>query len=121
MVQISTVMPHTSDSIRFVSYNCRGWNTGSFLLCDNFLKDVDICLIQEHWLLRDQLHILNNHNPEFTSFGVSGIDCSRLLQGRPYGSCGFLICKSLLPRITFIDFDAHVFVQLSLTRIILLL
>ena len=89
----------TSSNLKVLSYNCRGWNTGSNFLDSQFLLNYDICLIQEHWLLIEQLSTLNI-NSQFCSFGVSGMDSSRLLHGRPFGGCGFLFRKFLLPFIT---------------------
>lgn len=37
--------------LKFVSYYCRGWKS--------VLQSCDICLIKEHWLLRDSLGLLN--------------------------------------------------------------
>ena len=78
----------TSSNLKMLSYNCRGWNTGSNFLDSQFLLNYDICLIQEHWLLTEQLSTLNI-NSQFCSFGVSVMDSSRLLRGRPFGGCGF--------------------------------
>ena len=39
-------------------------------------------------------------SPDFLSVGVSGVDCSALLEGRPYGGCSILYRKSLVPFIT---------------------
>jgi len=92
-------MAVSNDSlIRFVSYNCRGWNSGKSLLNNSLLDNCDICLIQEHWLLRDQLCNLNCFS-DFTSFAVSGMDSCKLLCGHPYGGCGFLIRNSICPLI----------------------
>ena len=45
-------------------------------------------------------------HPDFVSYGISGIDSSKLLHGRPYGGCGFLIRKSILPRISPVQHDS---------------
>ena len=69
--------------LRLLSYNCRGWNSGKFFLDPDFLNNYDICLIQEHWLLPEQLSLLDI-DPNFCSFGVSAIDSSKILTGRPW-------------------------------------
>ena len=74
------------DELCLVTYNCRGWSSGQTALRD-LLKSLDICLIQEHWLLHDQLRLLNI-DAEFLSVAVSGMDSSSLLPGRPFGGCG---------------------------------
>ena len=61
------------DTIRFCSYNCRGWRSGS----DYVAALCDLCLIQDL-----------NISPDFMSVGVSGIDDCELLSGHPFGGCG---------------------------------
>lgn len=87
------------DSLRLVSYNCRGWNSGQHAVCDS-LQSCDVCLIQEHWLLHEQLSLLNVNN-DFLSCGVSGMDSSDLL-GRPFGGCA-IFRRSLLPFVSCLD------------------
>ena len=36
----------------YLSYNCRGWNSGSLTL-QNIVSSCDVCFIQEHWLHTD--------------------------------------------------------------------
>ena len=98
--------------LRLLSYNCRGWNSGSLFLEASVLNKYDICLIQEHWLTPEQL-ILLDINPSFCSFGVSAIDSSVVINGRPYGGCGFLVRKSLLNLITRLDILSSRFCALS--------
>ena len=80
--------------LRCLSYNCRGWNSGSLTL-QNLVSSCDVCFIQEHWLHTDQLHKLNDFNSDFLSVAVSGMDSGSLLCGRPYGGCSVLYHKSL--------------------------
>ena len=96
-----------------LSYNCRGWNSGKYFLDPDFLNNYDICLIQEHWLLPEQLSLLDI-DPNFCSFGVSAIDSSRILTGRPYGGCGFLIRNSILNMVTRIDSNSSRFCAISI-------
>ena len=86
-------------NLRCCTFNCRGWNSG-YLSIKNFIDSLDICFIQEHWLLSDQLNKVRDVSPDFLSVGVSGVDCSALLEGRPYGGCSILCRKSLVPFIT---------------------
>ena len=78
----------SNSDIRVVSYNCRGWKSGSPFV-DSFLKRFDVYFIQEHWLLNEQLSALD-FNSDFCSVGVSGMTSSDLIVGRPYGGCGIL-------------------------------
>ena len=94
-------MTSPQHSLNLVSFNCRGWNLGQLSVKD-LLRSHDICFIQEHWLLQDQLGLLNVDS-DFLSIGVSGMDSSKLLLGRPYGGCAILYKRSLLPHISKLD------------------
>lgn len=79
------------------------------------LDKCDICFVQEHWLLEDQLHELNNINHDFTSVGVSGMDNWSLLPGCPYGGCGILYHKSLLSHVKIINTYSKQFCAIELS------
>ena len=64
------------------------------------MPSFDICFIQEHWLLTDQLRILSSYHPEFAAVSVSGINDDEFLSGRPYGGCAILYRSSLSSSIT---------------------
>ena len=83
--------------LRTCSFNCRGWNNGLHTL-SHFIDSLDLCFLQEHWLLRDQLHLINNISPDLLSVSVCGMDNSELVCGRPYGGCSICI-GSLLPHV----------------------
>ena len=70
-------------------------------MCE-LLQSCDICLIQEHWLFHDQLNLLNIDS-NFLSVGVSAMDSSKLLLGRPYGGCAILFRRSLISCISHLD------------------
>jgi exonuclease III len=76
--------------LRFCTYNCRSVKNSMpevHSLCNKF----DIVLLQEHWLLPNELHTLNNIHPDFHSYGMSAVDISRnILVGRPYGGTAIL-------------------------------
>ena len=57
--------------LRSCSFNCRGWNIGVHTL--NNITSLDICYVQEHWLLNEQLHKIHEISPDFLSVGVSGV------------------------------------------------
>ena len=62
--------------LRYLSYNCRGWNSGIILYSltlQNLVSSCDLCFIQEHWLHTDQLHKSNDLKSDFLSVAVSGI------------------------------------------------
>jgi len=88
--------------IRLCTYNCRSVKH-SFpevqQLCDNH----ELVLIQEHWLMPDELHLLSNIHVDFLACGSSAVDTFRdILIGRPYGCTAVLYRKSLADRVTLI-------------------
>ena len=48
-------------------------------------KECDILFLQEHWILHNNLHKLQDINEYFHVFANSGINEQELLMGRPYG------------------------------------
>ena len=99
--------------IRIISYNCRGWKSASNFVF-NLLNDCDICMIQEHWLFKEQLQSLNICD-EFSSTAVSGMVSTEFVAGRPFGGCATLYRKSLSKFITTIILFSKRFCAISLT------
>ena len=106
-------MTQIVNQLRLVSFNCRGWNNGKSIVAD-LLETHDICLIQEHWLFADHLNELNFHS-DILSVGVSGMDSSVLLHGRPFGGCAILFRKSLIGSVSMLSTDAKRFCAVRLT------
>ncbi len=102
-----------SGQLRLASYNCRGWNNGKSVVSD-LLDSHDICVIQEHWLFADHLNELN-FNSDFLSVGVSGMDSSVLLYGRPFGGCAIFVRKSLIGSVTTLSTNAKRFSAVRLS------
>ena len=75
--------------IRSCSLICRGSNNG-ILPLKNFIDSLDLCFIQEHWLLNDHLRRINALSSNFLSVSVSGMDSSLLVCGRPFGGRSIL-------------------------------
>ena len=80
--------------LRCCSYNCRGWNTGVIFL-KNILNSIDVCFLQEHWLIPEQFNQIDAINDDFLSVNVCGMDNFSLLAGRPFGGCSILYRKTL--------------------------
>ena len=80
--------------VRIATFNCRSIKSSIAevrTLCEN----VDICLLQEHWLYNDDLTLLSTIHNDFHAFGVSAMDCNRdIISGRPYGGTAILWRKS---------------------------
>jgi len=79
------------------------------LLGPLFLKLVsyvstDFLLVQEHWLLPNEINFLSNLHKEFLAVGHSSVDVSQgILTGRPYGGTGILFRKTLSKFISILD------------------
>ena len=100
------------DSLRLVSYNCWGWNSGQHTVFD-LLQSCDICFVQEHWLLHEQLNLLNIHC-DFLSTGVSGMDSSEFHLGRPFSGCAILQRRSFLSHVSRLDTSSKRFCSVLL-------
>ena len=88
-----------------ITYNCRGYNSIKACFIKKLLSQCDVLFIQEHWLLRDKLHLLQNISEEFIVFSKSSIDDGKLLIGRPYGGTAIFIRKSIKCTITNCDIE----------------
>ena len=102
-----------NNSVWIISYNCRGWKSGSNLV-SNLLNDCDICMIQEHWLFKEQLHCLNISD-QFSSIAISGMVSSEFIAGRPFGGCAIFYRKSLSESISTINSFLSRFCAILLT------
>jgi len=60
--------------------------------------------IQEHWLIPNDLHLLNNSHTDFMSTGLSAVDLSSdILVGRPFGGTAILFRKCLADKIKIVE------------------
>ena len=92
-----------------ITYNCRGYNSIKACFITRLLSQCDVLFIQEHWLLRDKLHLLQNISEEFIVFSKSSIDDGKLLIGRSYGGTAIFIRKSIKCTITNCDIECDRF------------
>ena len=84
------------ECLKLCSFNCR-----SIKNCYPVIADLcnvhDIVLLQEHWLLPDELTVLHNIHSDFHSHALSAVDVSsNILTGRPYGGTAILYHLSLI-------------------------
>ena len=78
-------------AIKICTFNCRGFNFSKVKHVESLLANCDILLVQETWVLPDQVGKLNQYFDEYNTYGVSGINVNELLSGRPYGGVSFLV------------------------------
>ena len=89
-------------NLSLCTFNCRGVKSSLkevSMMCNIF----DIILIQEHWLLPNEISMLSNIDPNFISVGQSAVDTSNnILIGRPYGGTAIIYNKLLCPYVSFV-------------------
>jgi exonuclease III len=99
---------NTISELRLCSFNMHGYRNG-LSMANSLCSDHDIILLQEHWLMKHELHKMDAIHPNFKSFGVSSMDnkiASGILVGRPFGGVGILWNKRLSSKIQILDYDA---------------
>ena len=69
----------------------------------HLLTDCDIMLLQEHWMLDEELSLLECQLQTVHVFGKSGMDANRLLAGRSYGGCAVLVKTTLQCTVSPVD------------------
>lgn len=84
------------------SYNSRGLGTGRIEFISELCAKVDFLLLQEHWQLPENLGVFLSI-PGVTCHGVSAMDSSEVLVGRPYGGCSIVWKSSLACKVTPVD------------------
>ncbi len=89
-------------TLNIASYNLAGLDgQGNILLselCSANLK-MGVILVQEHWLSPDRMAHIQNFDPFFTAFGISGMEekiSTGILKGRPFGGAAILVHRSLM-------------------------
>ena len=90
--------------VKIKSFNCCGVKNKLpiiHLLCDS----VDILLLQETWIMPDEVRCLDNVHLDFNVFSRSSVNNQSLLSGRPYGGLSILWRKSLDLSVSVVDFE----------------
>jgi len=103
MVKLLIKMVDVLNSVKFGSYNCRGYNQIKQSYISKLLTKCDFLLLQEHWLSDGQLTLLGNISSGVLHTGISGFDTADVLRGRPYGGCAILWHAKLLASVVPID------------------
>ena len=92
-----------NNNLNFSSFNCRSVKN-SLVDVKNLCDSADFVLLQEHWLLPNELDILNHIHPDFYGTGLSAVDISSdILIGRPYGGTAILYRKKFASSVKHID------------------
>lgn len=98
-----------SRSFSVSSFNCRSVKS-SVSEVRELCNVSDLVFLQEHWLLPNELGMLNNLHPDFVAFSKSAVDISQnILIGRPYGGTAILFKKEFSNCVTCIDtYDSRI-------------
>lgn len=92
-----------NNNLQLCTFNCRSVKSSVYEI-HNLCTNYDLILLQEHWLLPNELDLLNSIHPDFLALGQSAVDMSQgVLIGRPYGGTAILYKKSLNKFITRIQ------------------
>ena len=94
----------SSSQIKIISLNCAGSNNKIPLLRD-LCNEYDILLLQETWLLPDNLNFFDNVHPDFCSHSVSAVNIDKWLTGRPHGGLSILWNNKLGVKCSVCLFD----------------
>lgn len=97
----------SSVDLNIASFNMHGWRNGASML-ENLCTIHDIVLIQEHWLLPDNVYLVNSFSKDYSAYAVSGcldIDEYASTGGRPPGGIGFMWRKSMSKNVCVVGVD----------------
>ena len=73
----NNIISNSTDSIRLVSYNMHGFNQGHSAVDEMTTNDnIDVFLLQEHWLTPGNLHKFDVKFDNYFTFGSSAMALS---------------------------------------------
>ena len=75
--------------------NTHGSADDRMMYLNKAMKQHEFMMVQEHWLLSEQLSTFQSSVENVCVHGISGMSDSTLLHGRPYGGCAILWRKDL--------------------------
>lgn len=110
-------------NLSIASLNCHGLGAGKIDFVRSLCKDNQLVLLQEHWLLTENLSTFEREISGISSHGVSAVDSTQLLQGRPHGGCSILWSTAMKCSVTPVETNNNrvcaVIVDLSSIRILI--
>lgn len=78
------------NKLKFASFNCRGFNMSSEECVSELFKEVDILVLQEHWLHSTELSLFSSLAEDVLYCSVSPMEIDQVVPGRPYGGVALL-------------------------------
>ena len=98
------------------TYNIRGFNSTKVKYINDLLEISTFVFLQEVWLNDQQMSELSNYFPGYNVHGVSAIDSSVLLKGRPKGGVAVIYPDSLGDKVSFIKTKSNRLCSISLKQ-----
>ncbi len=100
MVHLTLILFVMASCFSIASYNSQGSGVGRLPYIETLCSETDFVFIQEHWLFSEQLSRYSDTIPGINVHGMSGMNESELLTGRPFGGCAILWKRSLTCQVT---------------------
>ena len=101
--------------LSIASLNSNGFNNDRVKYINSIVKDNTFVFLQEHWLLPNQLNVINTRINDICSHAVSGVRNDTLLIGRPYGGCAIMWKTNFTGIVTRISFHSSRLCGLSVS------
>ena len=97
-----TQMLHRMNKVKISALNTNGFR-GNYLYIDEITKQYDITFISEHWLISDQIYLLNKiiHNK------IIHVNPAEDTRGRPSGGTAWIIHEQLDTHCKYLSHGKH--------------
>ena len=89
-----------ASALHFATYNSNGHGPGRIEYISKLMLMYDFLLVQEHWLLDNQIDGYFSQIDNICVHGVSGMDSKNLISGRPYGGCAIVWKRNLVSQVS---------------------
>ena len=101
--------PFSLESLTFISYNCEHADSLRLPYLKSLFHECDFLLIQEHGLFQSKLAWFNELGIDVGVHGVSAMDESQVLRGRPHGGAAIIWHKDIAHKVTPIPWESKRF------------
>ena len=96
------IIDNSTNQLSLFSYNSTGWNAHKAKMINDFLilKSIKIVALQEHFLLKQNLHKIQEHFLNYELFALPAVKSNtQITRGRPSGGLAFLYSNTLSSNI----------------------
>ena len=96
----------SKENLNIISFNCNSFKS-SITEIRHLTQKYDIICLQETWLCKTELHLLNNVSKNFFGTGISSVNPHLgIIIGRKYGGLAFLY-RNDISNVKIINFDEN--------------